>query len=252
MTANEMADELEQKLDRASSLGSPGYEDFEISSVLTEAQQLFVKKFIDKKNNRKGESFEETEIRNQGFSALISRSAGLAVSVSQVGVLENGTFFDLPTDFMYTIHEDVTIDKILCNTVSTNITSDVKVIGHDEVSRFKKNKYKKPYFETHGESVVWRLVYSRELDGYDPSAGATTAKRHQLVTDGTFNIDSYLITYLINPKEIIVDRTVVANQRSSILDESTHTVIIDMATSLMLERVKEQELVNIESTKDLE
>ena len=48
MTANEMADSLELKLDRSSSFGSPGYEDFELSSVLTEAQQLYVKKFMMK------------------------------------------------------------------------------------------------------------------------------------------------------------------------------------------------------------
>ena len=47
MTANEMADKLDEKLDRASSYGSPGYEDFDYSSVLTEAQHLYVKKFFD-------------------------------------------------------------------------------------------------------------------------------------------------------------------------------------------------------------
>ena len=47
MTANEMADALELKLDRSDSFGSPGYEDFELSSVLTEAEQLYVKKYFD-------------------------------------------------------------------------------------------------------------------------------------------------------------------------------------------------------------
>src|SRR6056297_653193 len=103
MTANEMADELELKLDRSSSFGSPGYEDFELSSVLTEAQNLFVKKFIDKKNDRKFESFEETEIRGQGLSALLSRGISLSPSSGQIGTFQNGTYFDLPEDFMYCI-----------------------------------------------------------------------------------------------------------------------------------------------------
>ena len=55
-----------------------------------------------------------------------------------------------------------------------------------------------------------------------------------------------------NPKEIIVDRTTPANQRNSILDESTHNIIIDIALSLLLDRVKEQEIRNIESLRDLE
>ena len=48
LTANEMAAELEEKLDRANSFGSPGYEDEDLSSVLTEAQHLYVKKFLMK------------------------------------------------------------------------------------------------------------------------------------------------------------------------------------------------------------
>ena len=116
MTANEMADELELAADRVSSFGSPGYEDSDITSVLTDAEELYVKKFISRKNNRKGESFDETEIRNQGLSALVKRGAVLSVSANQTDSSVNGTFFDLPADFMYTIHEEATIDKNICST----------------------------------------------------------------------------------------------------------------------------------------
>ena len=72
MTANEMANLLDEKVDRVSSFGSPGYEDFDYTSVLSEAQQLYVKKFFDEVNNRKGKGFEEIEIRNQGLAALVT------------------------------------------------------------------------------------------------------------------------------------------------------------------------------------
>jgi hypothetical protein len=246
-----MADELDLKADRVSSFGGAGYEDEDYTSVLTEAEVMYVKLFRDGKNNRKGESLDETEVRNQGLSALIKRSAQLAVSSSQANVLANGQFFDLPNDFMYTIHEDVTIDKVKCDTDDTNIEVDVIPVGHDEISRLKKNKYKRPYFETYGEGKIWRLSYSREIDGDVPTAPATT-KRHQLVTDGTFNVDTYLMSYLRLPKGIVVDRDVTGNQRNSILDESTHPVIVDIALSLLLERVKEQELSNISPLRDIE
>jgi hypothetical protein len=101
MTANEMANELELKLDRSDSFGSPGYEDFELSSVLSEATNFYVKKFYDEVNNRKGKGFEEIEIRNQGLAALIKDVASLPASASQAGVISNsllqGKFFDLPT-----------------------------------------------------------------------------------------------------------------------------------------------------------
>jgi hypothetical protein len=250
MTANEMADELELKVDRMSSNGSPGYEDIDITSVLTEAEHLYVKKFIDRKNNRKGESFEETEIRNQGLSALIKRGAGLSASASQTDVITNGKFYDLPSDFMYTIYESATLDKQVCGS-ETYIVAEVETRAHGEIDRLKDNKYKKPYYNTNGKAKVWRLVYSRENDGHDNIANRTD-KRHQLVTDGTFTVTGYDISYLKFPDGIIVDRDTVANQRNSILDDSTHMAILDIAADLLMNRGKEQKAQNIESCKDVE
>ena len=39
MDANAMANELDQQVDRATSFGSPGYEDVDYSSVLTDAKK---------------------------------------------------------------------------------------------------------------------------------------------------------------------------------------------------------------------
>ena len=251
MNANSMADELDQQVDRATSFGSPGYEDADYSSVLTDAMHVYIKQFIDRKNNRKGESLEETEVRSQGLSALIKRGAALPTSADQTDTFTNGTFYDLPTDFMYCLHEEGQIDKFLCTDGTTNISTTFNVIAHDEVSRLEKNKYKKPYYKTYGEAMTWRLVFSRQTDGSDPASPAT-AKRHQLVTDGTFNVNRYSINYLQNPPNIKVDRTTPADQENCILDESAHLPIIDIAKSLLLERVKENELANTASSKDLE
>ena len=60
------------------------------------------------------------------------------------------------------------------------------------------------------------------------------------------------MNYLINPPDIIVDRATPANQRNCILDESTNDVIIDIAKDLMLQRVREQKIQNIEPVKELE
>jgi hypothetical protein len=253
MDANTMADKLEEKLDRVTSFGSPGYEDFELGSVLTEAMYLYIKKFFDRKNNRKGESFEETEVRNQGLSALIKRGAGLPASTSQVGVLENGTFYDLPTDFMYTIHERVTTNVEQCGIVGdpVYVKVDVRNVSHGEIERYRNNKYKKPFAKDYGDGLVWRLGFERQNDGYSDLT-AQTAKRHQLLTDGNFTITDYSINYVRYPEDIVVDRTITTNQRNCILDESTHNVIIDMATDLMMNRVKEQKVPNIEGFEDLE
>jgi hypothetical protein len=255
MTANQMADELELKLDRSNSFGSPGYEDFELSSVLTEAQNLYVKKYYDEINNRKGKGFEEIEIRNQGLGALIQDAPSLPPSASQVGVIINnnvtGKFFDLPSNHMYTIYEECVTNKIECGTENTPIIAYVVPTSHTEMQRFNWSKYKRPFYKPYGDCRVWRTEFSRFTSGINP-ANPATAKRHEIFTDGTFNILTYHMRYLKTPDDIVVNRTTTANQRNSILDTSTHVVIIDIAFSLMSDRVREQRLQNIEQFKELE
>lgn len=254
MTANEMANEVERILDRSSSFGSPGYEDFEITSVLNIAETLYIKKFYDELNNRKGKGFQEIEIRNQGLGALIKDAPSLTPSASQVGVITNsnvaGKFFDLPSDHMYTIYEECTIDKTECGT-NIPIYAYIVPISHNEMQRFNWSKYKRPFYKSYGDARVWRSEFSRFVDGVNPAAPAT-AKRHELFTDGTFNIVDYHMRYLKNPSQIVVDRTTPANQRNSELDESTHLIIVQMAADEMMERIKEQKLQIIEPLKELE
>lgn len=255
MTANQMADEVERILDRSSTFGSPGYEDFEISSVLNIAETLYIKKYYDELNNRKGKGFQEIEIRNQGLGALIQDAPSLTPSASQVGVIVNssvtGKFYDLPSDHMYSIYEECIIDKVECGTENTAIVAYVIQVAHNEMQRFNWSKYKKPFYKNYGDARVWRSEFSRLTSGINPSAPAT-AKRHELFTDGTFNIVTYHMRYLKNPKDIVVDRDTPANQRNSELDTSTHRVIIDIASDMMMQRVKEQKLQLVEPFKELE
>tara|TARA_R110000803_G_scaffold206207_1_gene273330 strand:- start:638 stop:1405 length:768 start_codon:yes stop_codon:yes gene_type:complete len=255
MTANQMADMLEEKLDRADSFGSPGYEDFDLTSVLTEAQHLYVKKFFDEVNNRKQKGFEETEIRNQGLSALVKDGDNLSVSTDQVGVITNnnvtGKFYDLPNDHMYTIYEQCTIDKKECDT-DAFIIGWVMVVAHNEMQRYNWSKYKKPFYRVTGDCRVWRSEFSRKDSGRADNNPVKTDKRHELFTDGTFNVTNYHIRYVKNPLEIVVNRTTTTDQKNCELDTSTHVVIVGIATDLMMQRVKEQKVQTIENFRDLE
>lgn len=230
MTANEMADKLEFLLDRANAFGSPGYTDVELSSILSSAQIQYSKRFFSFKSNAHQTGFEETEARGQGLSALIQDSGALTISADQAGVLPNGTFFDLPKDFMFTLYELTTIDKPDCTGDSE---AGVRVVSHDEYSKFKGNPYKRPVADNLGASV-FRMYFN----------ATETAKRHEVLTDGTFTITSYRIRYLKNPVDITVDRANPDGQVSCELDEFTHEVIVDLARDLMLETVKEQKIDN--------
>jgi len=240
MTANQMATDLEIRLDRALSFGSPGYEDFELSRVLTQAEFMYVKKYISGLTNPKGYGFEETEARGQGFSSLIQSASNLLTSAEQGGTFPNGTFYDLPEDFMFTIQETVYVDRPNCSTGEDNLEALVQVVSHDEYNRYKRNVYRKPYAKGY-DATVFRMYFSPQINNLNPTVDSTP-KRHELITDGTFNIVEYSIRYLMNPPDIVVDRQNPDNQRNCILDEFTHDTIVDLARDLMLEIVKEQKL----------
>ena len=230
MIANEMADKLEFLLDRANAFGSPGYTDVELSSILSTAQVHYTKRFFTYKGNALQTGFEETEARGQGLSALIQDSGALTTSADQAGVLPNGIFFDLPEDFMFTIYELAQIDKPNCIEDSE---AEVRVVSHDEYSKFKSNPYKRPTADNLGASV-FRMYFNANAEGL---------KRHEVLTDGTFTISSYRMRYLKNPVDILVNRAAPDDQINCELDDFTHEVIVTLARDLMLETVKEQKII---------
>lgn len=122
MLANEMRDQFMVQYEKITANGAPGIEDSDLSLLITNAQLLFVLSRISKISNAKQQGFEETEIRMQGLSGLIKDSALSSViqSISTEN-LENGRFWDLPRDFMYSILEQAYIDKLDCSKYYTQI-----------------------------------------------------------------------------------------------------------------------------------
>ena len=245
MISNEMADNLELLLDRSFTNGSPGYEDFELSQFLTDGQNYFVKQQLSRFNNRKGQSFEETEARSQSISELI-KPFQCPQSSDQTGVLKNGVFFDLPEDFMYTIYEECEVNVNGCDGEPRVI--DVKDVSHQEYRRLVRNKYKRP--KLNGlEPLVWRMQFSRHVDN---SSGTPSNRRHQIITGDNFYPTGYRINYLMNPVDIVVDRSTPANQVSCLLNKSSQLMIIDIARDLAMGTLKEQKVNNIAPVNTLE
>jgi len=81
-----------------------------------------------------------------------------------------------------------TIEKI------TNPITDlwVKPVTHDYVTINMDNPFKKPYNE-----MCWRLEFSR-------LTANTTSQRIEIITDGTYTIEEYIIRYYCKPKPILV------------------------------------------------
>lgn len=231
MTANEMADKIELRVNKVDSLAGFGYEDIELQSFLNTAQIYYLQEFIDRQNNRQQKGFEETEARSWGLAPLIT-PVTLAQSGNQTGAFTNGIYYSLPTDFYAFLAETPTSNKKDCKDVAF-IEPAVEVVSHDEYKRLIENIYKRPYIgNTRG--VVWRM--------------SDSSQRVQLITDGTFTITSYTAKYLKTIPSIVVDRAVPANQVNCILGSNTvglnpvHETIVEIAIGLIDKSVGEQRI----------
>jgi hypothetical protein len=249
MTANEMWQLVLVEYEKLNSAGAPGIQELEADIILTNAQFHYVHTRITAILNLKKEGLEETEIRMQGLSNLIT-SASISAFTSNSENLPNGVFATLPLDFMYTIWERCIIDKIDCE---TNEEADIPVfvISHNEFNRSRSNPFKKPYFNG-TEGLVWRIAYKRDISGYNSQTVTAsngyefitgqTGKRHELITDGTFNVTDYNLRYLKIPKPIKVDLTNFVspvNMQNCELDESTHRPIVDIAVLMIKEALNQ-------------
>ena len=245
MTANEMWAQLLIEYEKLNSNRAPGIIDFgpnnEASVILSKAQRTYVQMYLLSRNNTARESFDETEIRKQGLSELVKDgTAATSISTDQTGVLDsNSQFWDLPTDFMYSILERAVINKNDCFT-GEPAELPIRPISHNEYNKYYFNPYKKPFFDG-SRGVVWRVTYSREINNDTPSPIVTQSpKRHELITDGTFSIVDYKIRYLKNPDDIVVDLALPANQVHCKLDDRTHDAIINIAVNQLADYLREQ------------
>ena len=109
MTANEMWLLVLVEYEKLNSGGAPGIQEGQANIILTNAQFHFIHTRITAILNLKREGLEETEIRMQGLSPLVT-SATVSSFTNTTDNLPNGVFATLPLDFMYTILERCVID----------------------------------------------------------------------------------------------------------------------------------------------
>jgi len=141
---------------------------------------------------------------------------GIGKSAHQGGVHKNGTFLDLPSNFLYAIEESV------ITSATSNEEVFVLPVRHDQYRANIRHPYKKPY-----TNLVWRMDFSKETKpiGTDSTG---SSKRTELITDGS-TISEYRVRYLQSPPDIVVDEVTPANQVHCILDETIHREIVDEA-----------------------
>ncbi len=200
--------------DKVTNFDAPGYNDLEISILLTKGQERTFFAFYNPLGNQFREGFEETEARRKDLKELV-KGTTCTISASQTGVLPNGVFYDLPTDCLYAISEEITTTS--ADTCKNGLRLRVKPITHDEYAINLKNPFKKPNIN----SYIWRLDYQ--------------TNRHELITDGTFTVGTYHLRYIQKLTPIIVGSNTVdgiSGPQNCILNSVTHKRIIEEAVKI--------------------
>jgi hypothetical protein len=215
MTSAEMKQEFLILYDKITNFSAPGYEDIEISILLTKAQERVFLKIYNPSGNKYKEGFEETEGRRKDLNELIKGVSITTPSSSQTNVLPNGRFYDLPTDCLFAISEEVT--TVSADPCKNNKRVKIKPITHDEYSINVRNPFKKPSIDDY----VWRLDYEN--------------RKHELITDGTFTVGSYHLRYIKNLNPIIIGANTVngvAGPLDCELNSIIHNRIVDEAVKM--------------------
>ncbi len=210
MTKQEFLNNFYLQMDKVASLALPGYEPAEIAAMATEAQELLVVTYYTG-NNSSRTSFEETEKRIEDLGELVTPDILTPATYNPLLNMPNGVFVTLPntlvtngpTDYSdvhwFTVYEEVlTNDK--CNP-----RKYVVEVNHNEYNAINSDPYNKP-----NKNKVWRM----RIEG----------RKHELITDGTYNITSYIYRYVKKPTPI--NLTTNLTQSVSQLSDHMHRELV--------------------------
>lgn len=236
--------------DRVASQNAPGYNNLEISTFLTLAQDELVKSRYSGFNKYKT-GFEATEKRRKDLGGLI-KYVSLSPSSDQTETYPYGVMFDLPSTptnkCMFPIQEMGTIystDPCIGNANSIPI----KPVTHDQYNANINNPFKKPYSD-----LIWRIDSG--------ISSITGGLKHQLIGDSTYQIVSYQLRYIKQPLPIVIPtpnstKTIegfsAATQLDCELDSEVHNEVISMAVSKATGITQQQiqyQIINNEQVKN--
>jgi hypothetical protein len=181
---------------------------------LNEAQQLQVITHYTG-NNPYQLGFEQNQKRTDDLRALIVEST-IDVDTTSSSEKENGYTITLPTDYIFIVGEEATI------LYPTGIDDeyDTKIV---EVYPITSDQYSKEV----------RSPYGRHKLHYENASPLRLMKENkvELITDGTYSVESYILRYLRYPN------TIELGGDDCELPEYMHSHIIDKAVNLYLESI---------------
>lgn len=203
MNAAQFKQEFLTGYNAISSFGAPGYKDWEISTFLTKAQERIVLKRLNARGNKYGEGVEQTEKRRVDLS-MLTTSALLTPASNQEGTFENGTMFDLPDDFLYTLNERAITSILDCDRLDQHMMI-IEAHDNQRIPNLKPNT--NIYNNETQEQVA--VVVSGTTNYVYVTLFDTSTPQGTILNDGKGNVftlkDIFPATYITNIKPITHD-----------------------------------------------
>lgn len=213
MTLKEFSNEFDVLYNNIMSNASPGLNEYEKSVFLTQAQDEIVIGLYNGTLPQYG-SFEETEELRNYLDSLLNKEP-IPLSIIYNDLKYKSVYCILPSDLLFIIHE-----RAVTNNVEEVIEKEYEIIPttHDNLNHMLKNP-----FSGILSNRVLRLNKS--------------TKTVELIFNRTIDFNVYIITYLKNPKPIILDDISILGAKIKGLDvptscelhESIHLLILKLA-----------------------
>lgn len=222
-TPQEWLDEFNLYANNIASNKAPGYEPFEVSSILTRAEEAVVIGLYT--GTISADSFESTEELTSYLDSLVKQQT-ISAEVTGTGVKKatgKSHVFQLPPDLLFRTLETCVISGD-CGTVE----AEVIPVTQDKLLRTMRN----PFRKQNGRRVL-RLSYST-IQG----TGFNETRYSELISD--YPITSYTVRYLERPLPIIVANLPAgytingeySQAMACLLPEQVHPLIIERAVQI--------------------
>ena len=168
-------------------------DEYEKSVLLTQAQDIVVKSFFDKRLNSEGAGFDDSTKRQIDFSSLIKAEVVYTSSDQSSKFDKRGILYDIPTDVLFILNERL----------ETSVVSDGKTIeksyvivplNYKEYDREMSKPYSQPL-----KKQAWRL-FQNPNTGFDFKSEIIPIWN----TTSTEHITAYRIRYIRRPRPIVL------------------------------------------------
>lgn len=179
MTNLEFLNEFEILYNNITSNQAPPLDEYEVSVLLTAAQEDICKAYFNPKSSPLKEGFDDSQLRQIDFSELIQIES--CKEVGGVGLHNNSKFYALPK-------QDILM--IISEILNVNGTQQKMIvpIHYKEYERLMKKPYKFPL-----KNQAWRMFITSK-----------DSKIAEIITNLNDKIESYVIKYIKRPTPIIL------------------------------------------------